>query len=70
MNLNKIKEYELVEFEMLKKSLGNSSVIVSNKLAFSDALADFSMANGRKLVIYKEDVLDHWYPGTLFGISY
>ena len=64
------KEYELVEFEMLKKSLGNSSVIVSNKLAFSDALADFSMANGRKLVIYKEDVLDHWYPGTLFGISY
>jgi len=64
------REYEVVEFETLKKSLNKKSFIISNKLAFSDALADFSSSQGRKFITYREEVLDHWYPGTLFGISY
>lgn len=66
----RISEYERKEFQALEKLVDNSSIIVSNKCAFSNELSRFAISKSRKFVTFKEDVLNHWYPGTMFGFFY
>jgi predicted O-methyltransferase YrrM len=62
-------DYEKEEFNLLQPYLNAKSIIVSNKLYFSSALADFSEKNGRNLIYFKESP-KHWYSGAGIGISY
>ena len=47
-----------------------NTIIVSNKSAFSNELSRFAISKSRKFVTFKEDVSNHWYPGTMFGFLY
>jgi hypothetical protein len=61
-------EYEKEEFERLSGKLADNAVVISNKLKFSDVLADCSLQWKKRFVTFQEEPLNHWYPGSLFGI--
>lgn len=63
-------EYEAKEYETIKDRLSKKAVILGDNSHFSPALADFSERNSRKFIFFKEDPVNHWYPGAGIGISF
>jgi len=63
-------DYERKEFEALLKKTSSHAVIITNKLKFSDALADASLLYNKQFITFQEDPLNHWYPGSSIGISF
>ena len=63
-------DYEFHEFNALEKHINEHSIIISNKCSFSNSLSNFALKKSRSFITFKEDVLNHWYPGTLFGFFY
>lgn len=63
-------DYERKEFDALLKKTSSHSVIITNKLKFSDALADASVLYNKQFITFQEDPLNHWYPGSSIGIMF
>ena len=63
-------DYEQKEFEELLKRTSSQAVIITNKLKFSDALADASLLYNKQFITFQEDPLNHWYPGSSIGIMF
>lgn len=62
--------YEKEEFELLEKKISAHGIIVSNKLQFSNSLSNLAKKMSKKHIYFKEEPLDHWYPGSQIGIMY
>ena len=63
-------DYERLEFEELLKKTSSHAVIITNKLKFSDALADISLLYNKQFITFQEEPLNHWYPGSSIGIMF
>ncbi len=63
-------DYERSEYESIKKNLKQNSFILGDNSHVSDSLRDFSLANNREYVFFREVPRDHWYPGAGIGISF
>lgn len=63
-------DYERSEYETIKKSLKPKSFILGDNSHVSDSLRNFSIANNRQYVFFREVPKDHWYPGAGIGISF
>lgn len=63
-------EYELKEFESLRKKLNSNAIVVSNKLRFSGELSNLAKISRKRLVTFQEIPLNHWYDGSLIGIQF
>lgn len=63
-------EYEKREFIIAGGKLSPTSVVVTNKLKFSDSLADFAISENKRFISFHEDPLNHWYAGSVLGIQY
>jgi predicted O-methyltransferase YrrM len=63
-------DYEQVEFAALAPRIADQGVVVSNKAAYSTALAELALSKGRKFAYFKESPLDHWFQGTGLGFLY
>ena len=63
-------DYERSEYETIKKSLKQESFILGDNSHVSDSLRNFSIANNREYVFFREVPKDHWYPGAGIGISF
>lgn len=62
--------YENEEFKLLQHKMTEFGVVVSNKLQFSNATAQFAKLMNKKLIYFREDPLNHWYPGSQIGIVF
>lgn len=63
-------DYESREFELLKVKMSKTGILVSNKLHLSNAASRFAIETGKKLIYFREDPLDHWFPGSHIGIVF
>lgn len=63
-------EYELREYETISRILSSNSIILGDNSHASQSLMEFSRANERDFVFFREEPKDHWYPGAGIGISY
>jgi len=63
------KSYEALEYECVKNRLTQNSVILGDNSHVSEKLSEFSSANNRKYLFFRENPIGHWYPGGGIGIS-
>lgn len=63
------EEYEMAEYESFLPHLNSNSIIISDNSHANSVLADFSDKHNRRYIFFKEEPLDHWYPGAGIGFS-
>lgn len=63
-------EYEAKEYEVIKDKLSATAVILADNAHVSDKLSQFALKTGRRFLFFKEEPLDHWYPGAGIGICF
>lgn len=62
--------YELEEYNTILPRLLPASVILSDNAHVTSSLYEFSKAHGRDFLFWKEEPLNHWYPGGGIGFSF
>lgn len=63
-------EYEYKEYETILPKLSSNAVVLGDNSHVTDKLLEFSIEHGRKYLFFKEEPLNHWYPGGGIGISF
>jgi predicted O-methyltransferase YrrM len=63
-------EYEYREYLTIADKLSPTAVVLGDNSHLTDALLRFSRERDREFVFFKEEPLDHWYPGGGIGISF
>lgn len=63
-------EYEAKEYAAIESKLAPGAVILSDNAGSTTALADFARATERKFLYWREQPLDHWYPGGGIGFAF
>lgn len=63
-------EYEYNEYKTIKPLLKSESIILGDNSHVTSKLSDFSIEEGRRFLFFKEEPLNHWYPGAGIGISF
>lgn len=63
-------EYEKEEFALLEPKMASNGVVVTNKGGFSNMLSQLAIKTGHGYMSFMEEVANHWYPGSNFGIMY
>ena len=61
-------DFELKEFNLIKKNLADDSLIISDNN--SGSLSTFSIENNKKLIYFHEKTKNFWYDGGTSSISY
>ena len=62
--------YEYDEYVVIKDKLSSNGVILGDNCDGSDKLSQFSKEQNRYFCFFKEEPIDHWYPGGGIGISF
>lgn len=63
-------EYELEEYNTILPRLLPGSVILGDNAHVTSSLYEFSRTNKRYFLFWKEEPLNHWYPGGGIGFSF
>jgi hypothetical protein len=63
-------DYEYREYLTIQKLITDKTVILGDNSHCSDKLAVFSNLTTRNFLFFKEEPLNHWYPGAGIGISF
>ena len=63
-------DYEYLEYNTIANKLSDNAIILGDNSHSTDKLSVFSKENGRKFIFFKEQPLNHWYPGAGIGISF
>ena len=61
--------YEMNEYEVIFEKLSKNAVILGDNSHVTDKLSIFSKERNRRFYFFKEEPLNHWYPGAGIGIS-
>lgn len=61
-------DFELKEFNLIKKNLIDNSLIISDNN--SGSLSSFSIENKKKLIYFHEETKNFWYDGGTSSVSY
>jgi predicted O-methyltransferase YrrM len=64
------EEYEYQEYLTIKNNITNETIILGDNSHITNKLALFSNENNRSFLFFKEEPLNHWYPGGGIGISF
>ena len=62
--------YEAREYEAVRPLLADSAFLIGDNAHDTDELRKFCMATGRMFNYFKEEPLDHWYPGAGIGLGF
>ena len=63
-------DYEYKEYLTIEQKISDRSILLGDNAHGTDKLALFSNKTGRNFLFYKEEPLNHWYPGAGIGISF
>ncbi len=61
--------YEAAEYRAIESKLADRSIILGDNSHVTSELLEFAKQRGRPFVFFREDPIDHWYPGAGIGIS-
>ena len=61
-------DFELKEFNEIKKNLATNSLLISDNN--SGSLSQFSITNKKKLTYFNEKSKNFWYKGAVTSVSY
>jgi hypothetical protein len=64
------KVYEYNEYLAIKNKLSENGIILGDNSNSTDSLLNFSVVENRSFILFRENPLNHWYPGAGIGISY
>ncbi|MEM9832808.1 MAG: class I SAM-dependent methyltransferase [Bacteroidota bacterium] len=63
-------DYEYQEYLAIQQLLSNKAIILGDNAHVTDKLLRFSNETSRRFLFFKEDPVNHWYPGGGIGISF
>lgn len=63
-------DYEYNEYKTIAGLLNENSIILGDNSHCTDKLSQFSIENNRQFLFFKEEPINHWYPGAGIGISF
>lgn len=63
-------DYEYREYQTIHTKLSPHGIILGDNSHATDSLVRFSDETGRHFVFFREEPLDHWYPGAGIGVSF
>jgi predicted O-methyltransferase YrrM len=63
-------EYERREYAKIHKKLTANGLILGDNSHATDSLVDYSLEVGKSFLFFREEPLDHWYPGAGIGVSF
>ena len=63
-------DYEAREYEVVLDKLSPDAMILGDNAHATDSLMDFCRKHGWQFVFFKEDPIEHWYPGAGIGIAF
>ena len=63
-------DYEYQEYLEIKELLSNKAIILGDNSHVTDKLLRFSDEFNRKFLFFREEPINHWYPGGGIGISF
>jgi methyltransferase family protein len=63
-------DYETEELTTVEPNLRPNAIILSDNAHDSSALSDWAERNGRHYLFFKEQPLDHWWPGDGIGAAW
>ena len=63
-------DYETSELEAVGPNLSDNAIVLSDNAHDSSALSDWAERNGRRYLFFKEQPLDHWWPGDGIGAAW
>jgi hypothetical protein len=64
------EDYEYREYQVIKHKLSENAIVLGDNSHSSSALFRFSIENGRRFLFFREEPLNHWYPGAGIGMSF
>jgi len=62
--------YEAREYEEIERSLSGDAIVLGDNSHHTDELWKHAKATGRAFLFFREQPLEHWYPGAGIGIAY
>jgi cephalosporin hydroxylase len=63
-------EYESAEFAAVGPNLRADALVISDNAHASAALSDWAERSGRHYLFFREEPLDHWWPGDGIGVAW
>lgn len=63
-------EYETRELMAVQSSLSAGAIVLSDNAHDSSALSDWAEQTGRNYLFFKEQPLNHWWPGDGIGVAW
>lgn len=63
-------EYETRELTTVAPNLRANAIVLSDNAHESSALSDWAERSGRRYLFFKEQPLDHWWPGDGIGAAW
>jgi predicted O-methyltransferase YrrM len=63
-------DYEYREYVTIANKLSPQAVVLGDNAHATDKLSLFSEQTGRRFLFFREEPVDHWYPGAGIGISF
>ena len=63
-------DYESGELKAVEPNLRAGAIILSDNAHESSALSDWAERSGRHYLFFKEQPLDHWWPGDGIGVAW
>jgi predicted O-methyltransferase YrrM len=60
-------EHETAEYRAVASSLTKDALVMSDH--DGSALSDFARGNGFDFLVFREDPVDHWFPGVVLGVA-
>lgn len=63
-------DYEAEEYRVVTPKLSENAIILGDNSHTNSKLMEYSIANNRRYILFREEPVDHWYQGAGIGISY
>jgi predicted O-methyltransferase YrrM len=62
--------YEAREYDLIEQKLSPRALVVGDNAHVTGKLLDFADRTGRAFLFFREEPVDHWYPGAGIGVAY
>lgn len=63
-------DYETLELKAVEPNLSPGAIVLSDNAHDSAALSDWAERTGRHYLFFREDPIDHWWPGDGIGAAW
>jgi predicted O-methyltransferase YrrM len=62
--------YELLEYQTIQGKLSTKAIVLGDNAHATTKLMEWSQETGRQFLFWREEPVQHWYPGGGIGISF